>query len=90
MTTTILVTRTKTKRNRLETLEKILTVSMYGVKKTHILYRANLNHQQLEKLLEFLICKGLIIKEGKYYRTTSKGIVLLEEFHKIRSLMLTE
>jgi len=79
---------TKAKRNRLETLNAILTTSAKGVKKTHIMYRANLSHQQLEKFLEFLTSKGLIMKEGDYYNTTSKGLIFIEEFEKIQSLMV--
>jgi predicted transcriptional regulator len=79
---------TKTKRNRLEALNAILTTSAEGVKKTHIMYRANLSHQQLEKFLEFLTSKGLIMKEGDYYNTTSKGLIFIKEFEKIQSLMV--
>ena len=78
---------TKTRRSRLETLNAILTTSSKGVKKTHIMYRANLSHQQLEKFLEFLTSKGLLIKDGDYYNTTGKGLVFIEEFEKIQSLM---
>ena len=79
---------TKTKRNRLEALNDILTTSAKGIKKTHIMYRANLSHQQLEKFLDFLTSKGLLTKEGDYYNTTNKGLVFIEEFEKIQSLML--
>jgi len=81
------VVLTRTKRNRLETLNAILTTSAKGVKKTHIMYRANLSHQQLEKFLEFLTSKGLLVKEGNYYNTTNKGLIFIEEFGKIQSLM---
>ena len=76
------------KRNRLETLCTILTISVKGIKKTHILYKANLSHIQLEKFLEVLLSKELLIKEkdGLYY-TTGKGQSFIEECEKIQSML---
>lgn len=75
------------RRSRIDTLCDILTISTNGIKKTHILYRANLSHQQLEKFLEVLISKELLMKKSDSYQTTSKGLAFIEEFAKIQSLM---
>ena len=53
------VVQTKMRRSRLETLFVILTISIKRIRKTHIMYIANLSHQQLEKFLGVLISKGL-------------------------------
>ena len=75
------------KRNRIDTLCDILTLSTNGIKKTHIMYRANLSHLQLEKFLEVLISKELLMKEFNSYKTSSKGLAFLEECAKIQSLL---
>ncbi|MDQ1280275.1 MAG: Winged helix-turn-helix, partial [Thermoproteota archaeon] len=48
------------KRSRLETVNVILILSVNGIKKTHIMYKANMSHGQLEKYLEMLVSKGLL------------------------------
>ena len=75
------------RRNRIDTLCDILTISTNGIKKTHILYRANLSYRQLEKFLEVLISKELLMKEFDSYKTTSKGVAFIEECAKIQSLL---
>lgn len=74
-------------RSRLDILCVILTASINGIKKTHIMYRANLSHLQLEKFLDVLISTELLMKDGDCYKTTSKGLAFIEEFDKIQSLM---
>jgi predicted transcriptional regulator len=74
-------------RNRLETLYIILTIAISGVKKTHILYGANLSHSQLNKFLDILINKELIMKKNDSYITTNKGQNFIKEFERIQSLM---
>lgn len=82
--------QTEMKRSRLETLNTILCIAVNGIKKTHIMYRANLSHGQLEKFLELLIRKGLLKKESNSFFTTGKGLQFIEEFKKIQSLILDE
>lgn len=79
--------KTKQKRSRLETIYVILALSTEGIRKTHIMYRANLSHLQLEKYLEALIDKQLLKKENDFYVTTSQGIEFIEKFKEIQSLM---
>ena len=75
------------RRSRIDTLCDILVTSTNGIKKTHIMYRANLSHQQLEKFLELLTSKGLLMKDDDSYKTSSKGLAFIEDFEKIQSLM---
>jgi predicted transcriptional regulator len=73
-------------RTRVEILASILQVASKGALKTHIMYRANLSHRQLEKYLAFLEEKGLL-DEGidedfgnRTYRITEKGFDFLREY----------
>ena len=75
------------RRSRLETLYVILNLSINGVKKTRILYGANLSYSQLEKFLEILTSKELIIKKNDSYITTNKGRVFIRDFEKVQFLI---
>ena len=71
------------KRDKLEILLGILEIARSPVKKTHILYKANINFYQLTRYLDLL--KGLDMLEEidqpyKGYRTTEKGRQMLELF----------
>jgi predicted transcriptional regulator len=73
-------------RTRVEILGSILKVAGSGTLKTHIMYRANLSHRQLEKYLSFLENKGLLMgfvdedTNTNLYKVTEKGIEFLKEF----------
>ena len=58
---------------------EILRAALDGAKKTHIVYRANLNFEVASKYLDLLQEKGLIEQQGNIYVTTEKG----KEFQKI-------
>jgi predicted transcriptional regulator len=64
------------KRDKLDILINMLEVTLEPCKKTHILYKPNLNYYQLNKYLNELLELGLV-KEiqvpYKCYVTTSKG-----------------
>ena len=78
------------KRSRLETMNVILNISVDGIKKTHIMYRANLSHQQLEKYLTILFDKELLaIKEGGY-TTTQRGYLFIRKFDELVNFMNNE
>ena len=76
-------------RTRIEILADILNVAHNGALKTHILYKANLSHRQLEKYLAFLIQQGMIVKvtgqtdRGSTYRVTEKGIEFLKDYARL-------
>ncbi|MGA2791306.1 MAG: winged helix-turn-helix domain-containing protein [Candidatus Bathyarchaeia archaeon] len=73
-------------RTKVEILGSILKVAGHGTLKTHIMYRANLSHRQLEKYLAFLENKGLLIEfvaeetGTNLYKVTEKGNEFLKEY----------
>ena len=71
----------KGRRDEIRVLLDILTLGMSPVKKTHVLYRANLGFSQMSRYLNFLLAKGLLEEcngDVRMYKTTSKGKALLE------------
>ncbi len=59
-----------------------------GVRKTKIMYRANLSYGLLETYLHTLIQEGLLegANENGVYRITSKGSIFLKEFKEFKKL----
>jgi predicted transcriptional regulator len=75
-------------RTRIEILASILDVAHNGALKTHIMYRANLSHRQLEKYLAFLTSNQLLeeVRDevvGHRYRVTEKGIEFLRDYSRL-------
>ena len=76
-------------RTRVEILASILQVASQGALKTHIMYKANLSHRQLEKYLAFLEERGLLAQGidadlgNRMYRITDKGFDFLQEYSHI-------
>ncbi|WMW22677.1 winged helix-turn-helix domain-containing protein [Methanolobus mangrovi] len=58
---------------------EILRAALEGAKKTHIVYRANLNFEVVNRYLSLLKEKGLIEQRDNLYITTDKG----REFQEI-------
>jgi predicted transcriptional regulator len=65
----------KNNRGRIQIIGDMLATS--GIKKTHIMYRANLSYEQVHLYLEELIGKALVAQDvssdGVVYRITEKG-----------------
>ena len=60
------------------------------MRKTHIVYKANLTHMRLKEYLDFLISKEFIEEEIKGRETTfaitQKGVKFLAEVNKLKKL----
>ena len=83
-------TRMTKKRSEMEMAADILQVAKNGAKKSHIVYKANLNFKIMNEYLNHLITSGLITgPEGKnrIFRTTDKGIDYLNHFEDLKDYM---
>lgn len=80
-------------RTRIEILAKILQVTASQSMKTHIMYRANLSHRQLEKYLSYLETNQMLeqlLDESDgiiKFRVTQKGIDFLRDYERLSSYM---
>lgn len=79
------------RRSKDQILSEILVACQgNGEKKTRIVYRINLNFKTIIRHLDILLSNGLLEKiDGPtvLYRTTEKGMRLLERMKKIEMLM---
>ena len=84
-------------RTRVEILASILKVaSRKGTLKTHIMYRANLSHRQLERYLGFLMQNGMIVRVEdeeygtSFYKVTEKGTEFLKDYAHLSQIYGSE
>ena len=75
-------------RSKLDIIYDILVSANGGVKKTHIMYKANLSYEQVHIYLGELIGKRLISQDvsssdGVIYRTTEKGREFLLHYTRL-------
>ncbi|ARM74638.1 winged helix-turn-helix domain-containing protein [Acidianus manzaensis] len=84
----------KTKRSHYEIIYDVLLSCINGTKKTRLMYNANLSFQLLNKYLDLLINKGLIMKKDDKYVITEKGLqyikyhqMLKEKKHEIDEIL---
>lgn len=66
------------RRGRHDIIVEILKVARGGVKKTHIMFRARLSPAQLKKYLNHLSTAGFITEESGIWKTTEKGLHVIE------------
>ena len=82
-------------RTRVEILASILNVAHNGELKTHIMYKANLSHRQLEKYLTFLTQQGMLVRvlDEDFgvvkYRVTEKGVEFLKDYDHLSAHLKT-
>ena len=81
----------KNNRGKIEIMADVLALSTSGIKKTHIMYRANLSYEQILYYLNQLLGKGLIsqdVSDGAIvYRTTEKGREFLVCYSRMSGLI---
>ena len=75
------------RRNNLDISAEILQVAQEGAKKTHIVYKANLNFLIVKKYLNNLIEEGLLSKNDTRYYTTDKGRDFIKSYQNFSSRM---
>ncbi len=61
-----------------------------SLKKTHIVYKANLTHARVQPYLDFLISKGFLEENVAeyhiYFKITQKGLDFLGEANKLKEI----
>jgi predicted transcriptional regulator len=81
----------KNNRGKIEIMADVLALSTSGIKKTHIMYRANLSYEQILYYLNQLLSKGLIVQDASdgaiVYRTTEKGREFLACYSRMSELI---
>ena len=80
----------KNYRSKIQIMGDVLALGTSGIKKTHIMYKANLSYEQVHLYLGELIAKTLIAEaessgssEGVVYRTTEKGREFLQYYTRL-------
>jgi len=73
-------------------MNKILIETNMGLNKKRIIYKCNLNYQQLQLYLKILLIKKLLArkldKDGKEkFVTTTKGNNLVKDFQALQTIM---
>jgi predicted transcriptional regulator len=81
----------KNNRGKIEIMADVLALSTSGIKKTHIMYRANLSYEQILYYLNHLLGKGLMAQDvsdgALVYRTTEKGREFLACYSRMSDLI---
>jgi predicted transcriptional regulator len=70
--------RSRRRRARHDIIMEILKTAKGGEKKTQIMYKARLSFSQLEQYLNALKNGGFITEESGVWRTTQKGLHVIE------------
>ena len=72
-------------RSRHEIMVSMLRIARtdMGVRKTRLVYKANLNFGIIKDYLQELIGKQLLSQTGSFYRTTEKGIEFMERYREM-------
>lgn len=84
------------RRGYFDIVAEILKAAASGKTKTRIMYTAGLSYSQTDKYLSSLIRKGLVKNTGvrrnrrliKTYRTTERGVELLDRLESLEKLLL--
>lgn len=78
------------RRNAMEITISILEEAKNGINKTRLVYSTNLNFFLIQRYIEFLTAKNLlevVNNPQPIYKTTEKGIEMLNEFSKIKDIL---
>ncbi len=84
----------KNNRGKIQIMGDVLALGTSGIRKTHIMYKANLSYEQVHLYLGELIEKRLIAQDvspdGVVYRTTEKGREFLLHYTRVVELLEEE
>lgn len=77
-------------RSKEEILANMLEIALSPIKKTAIMYKANLSYAQLKVYLSLLKDKGLIQELNGQWVTTEKGSEFVNAYHAILRLVKSD
>ncbi len=81
-----------TNRGKIQITADILCLSTVAIKKTHIMYKANLSYEQVNYYLSDLLNNDLIsqhiLEDGIVYRTSEKGREYLKHYTRLMDLVM--
>jgi predicted transcriptional regulator len=81
----------KNNRGKIQIMGDVLALGTSGIRKTHIMYKANLSYEQVHLYLGELIEKRLIEQDvspdGVVYRTTEKGREFLQHYTRVMEFL---
>jgi predicted transcriptional regulator len=84
----------KNNRGKIQIMGDVLALGTSGIRKTHIMYKANLSYEQVHLYLGELIGKRLITQDvspdGVIYRTTEKGREFLLYYTRLAEFLEEE
>jgi predicted transcriptional regulator len=75
------------KRSSADICADILSVALNGAKKTHIVYKANLNFRIVKGYINTLMSGGLLTSEEERYFSTEKGVEFLKRYRALLAPM---
>lgn len=80
-----------TNRGKIQITADILCLSTVAIKKTHIMYKANLSYEQVNYYLSDLLNNELlsqhILENGVVFRTSEKGREYLKHYTRLMDLV---
>jgi predicted transcriptional regulator len=81
-----------TNRGKIQITADILCLSTVAIKKTHIMYKANLSYEQVNYYLSDMLNNDLIsqhiLEDGIVYRTSEKGREYLKHYTRLMDLVI--
>lgn len=88
---TEMMSERKNNRGKIQIMGDVLALATSGIKKTHIMYKANLSYEQVHLYLGELIGRRLIAQDvsqdGIVYRTTDKGREFLVYYNRLTEFL---
>ena len=82
------------KRSEVDVMASILNEAHKGARKTHIMYRCNLSHTQLQAYLKLLLGMRFLVSHSEkdsselgFFKTTAKGLKFLDAYRTLKALM---
>jgi len=74
------------RRNNMDISAELLYVAKNGAKKTHLVYKANLNFALVKKYLTRLTENGLLESVNGIFFTTDKGTKFLDQYEIMKPM----